>query len=377
MSAKVLIIEDEPNIRETIVDTLEFAGYEVATAENGTEGIALALSYQPDLILCDIMMPNGDGYDVLEALSKGPKTLAVPFIFLTAKATKADQRNGMIKGADDYLTKPFRAQELLEAVQARLEKFASIKEKNRSEIESIRDYFHSTIPHELRTPLSGIVGFLELLEEGIEHYDTEAIRNMLTYMRSAANRLDSTVDNFIAYSQLQIINADDDLQQKIYEFSKAKEASLLIRQIAEREGFDAERPGDLEVELDPADLFIYQEHLTKLAKMLINNGFKFSDPGTPVRVTGRVDGENYHLSIENEGRGFTSEQIAKIGAFTQFERDYYEQQGTGMGLAIAKTTLDIYSGGLEIESCPEETTTVTATLKRLKLEDFPTSGVQG
>lgn len=371
MSAKILVIEDEPNIREAIKDTLEFAGYTVASASNGNEGIDLALSFAPDLILCDIMMPECDGFEVLEVVNGNPSTLATPFIFLTAKATKEDQRSGMAKGADDYLTKPFRAQELIVAVEARLERHRSIQGQNRAQIESIREYFHSTIPHELRTPLTGIVGFIELLDEGLGKFDKDSIKNMLSYMRTAANRLDTTVDNFISYSQLQLLNSDDDLQQKIWEFSKSKEAAILIRQIAEREGFEANRPGDLEVELDPADLFIFQDHLTKLAKMLINNGFKFSEPGTPVKVVGRADGENYHLSVENIGRGFTTEQIANIGAYTQFDRDYYEQQGTGMGLAIAKATVGIYAGELEIESCPNETTTVTATLKRLSQIEPP------
>lgn len=371
MSAKILVIEDEPNIREAIKDTLEFAGYTVASASNGNEGIDLALSFAPDLILCDIMMPECDGFEVLEVVNGNPSTLATPFIFLTAKATKEDQRSGMAKGADDYLTKPFRAQELIVAVEARLERHRSIQGQNRAQIESIREYFHSTIPHELRTPLTGIVGFIELLDEGLGQFDKDSIKNMLSYMRTAANRLDTTVDNFISYSQLQLLNSDDDLQQKIWEFSKSKEAAILIRQIAEREGFEANRPGDLEVELDPADLFIFQDHLTKLAKMLINNGFKFSEPGTPVKVVGRADGENYHLSVENIGRGFTTEQIANIGAYTQFDRDYYEQQGTGMGLAIAKATVGIYAGELEIESCPNETTTVTATLKRLSQIEPP------
>lgn len=376
MSTRVLVIEDEPNIRESIVDTLKLAGYEVATAKNGRDGVNLALSYSPDIILCDVMMPERDGYEVLEEINEHPTTLATPFIFLTAKATKADQRKGMLNGADDYLTKPFKAKELILAVQARLERHEKIQQNTRKEMKSIRDYFHTTIPHELRTPLSGIVGFLELLDEGLEHYDKESIKNMLTYMRSAASRLDTTVDNFITYAQLQIINSDGELQEKILEFSKSTEAALLIRQIAEREALDAARSKDLEINLDSADLFIYQEHLSKLVKMLVNNGFKFSNPGTPVRITGRVKGDEYHLSVTNKGRGFTEDQIANVGAFTQFDRHRYEQQGTGMGLAIAKVALQIYGGELDIESVPNQLTTVTATLKQLNFQNAPMSAMQ-
>lgn len=119
---RILIIEDNDDIRESIVEILGLADYEVLDANNGKSGIELAVKHLPDLILCDIMMPELDGYGVLYMLNKNPLTSATPFIFLTAKAERIDMRKGMEMGADDYLTKPFDDVELLNAIESRLAK---------------------------------------------------------------------------------------------------------------------------------------------------------------------------------------------------------------------------------------------------------------
>ncbi len=122
MSKKVLIIEDNNEIRENVVEILELAGYTVYAASNGKVGVDLALKNLPDIILCDIMMPELDGYGVLYLLNKYPEVAATPFIFLTAKAERVDLRKGMEMGADDYLTKPFDDMDLLNAIESRLKK---------------------------------------------------------------------------------------------------------------------------------------------------------------------------------------------------------------------------------------------------------------
>src|SRR5476651_6950 len=122
MNKKVLIIEDNNDIRENVVEILELAGYSVHAASNGKTGVELAIKHTPDVILCDIMMPELDGYGVLYMLNKNPGASAIPFIFLTAKAERVDLRKGMEMGADDYLTKPFDDMELLNAIESRLKK---------------------------------------------------------------------------------------------------------------------------------------------------------------------------------------------------------------------------------------------------------------
>ena len=119
---KILLIEDNQDVRENTADILELANYQVSTAENGKTGIISAHKFKPDLILCDIMMPELNGYDVLRSLRADDTTAGIPFIFLSAKTEKMDIRIGMNLGADDYLTKPFEENELLEAILCRLQK---------------------------------------------------------------------------------------------------------------------------------------------------------------------------------------------------------------------------------------------------------------
>jgi CRP-like cAMP-binding protein len=136
---KILIIEDNNDIRENVIEILRLGGYEVYEADNGKTGTELAIKHLPDLILCDIMMGDLDGYGVLHLLSKHEATKTIPFIFMTAKSERADIRKGMELGADDYLTKPFDDTELLNAIETRLKKKNIQKEYYSKSIETLSD----------------------------------------------------------------------------------------------------------------------------------------------------------------------------------------------------------------------------------------------
>lgn len=125
---KILVIEDNPDVRENLTEILTLSGYETLAAENGKTGVETALKNQPDLILCDIMMPELDGYGVLHILGRQPKTADIPFVFLTAKAEKEDFRKGMSLGADDYIIKPFDDVSLLQTIEARLQKSERLRQ---------------------------------------------------------------------------------------------------------------------------------------------------------------------------------------------------------------------------------------------------------
>lgn len=126
---KVLLIEDDTILRENTAELLELSNYEVRTAPNGKVGVEEAKTHTPDIVVCDIMMPELDGYGVLEALSKYDKTKHIPFIFLSAKTERKDVRKGMDLGADDYITKPFEETELISAIESRLAKSAILRDR--------------------------------------------------------------------------------------------------------------------------------------------------------------------------------------------------------------------------------------------------------
>lgn len=139
---KILVIEDQFEVRENLVELLELSGYEALSGENGKVGVQLALEHQPDLILCDVMMPELDGFGVLRILEKRIETADIPFIFLTAKAENSDFRKGMNLGADDYITKPFDDIELLDAVEMRLKKSEKIKRSIQQSEQSLTTFIN-------------------------------------------------------------------------------------------------------------------------------------------------------------------------------------------------------------------------------------------
>jgi CRP-like cAMP-binding protein/CheY-like chemotaxis protein len=137
---KVLLIEDDAVMRENTAEILELAQYQVTTAANGKVGAQLAKKIRPDLVICDIMMPELDGYGVIHILSKDPDTAGIPFIFLTAKTEKSEIRKGMDLGADDYLTKPFEETELLNAIESRLKKNELIRREFAKNLEGLDQF---------------------------------------------------------------------------------------------------------------------------------------------------------------------------------------------------------------------------------------------
>src|SRR5215212_1647528 len=136
---KILVIDDSTEIRENTAEIISLAGYNVYTAENGRKGVEVALKEIPDLIICDIMMPELDGYGVLHLVKKNSVTEHIPFIFLTAKTERTDFRKGMEMGADDYITKPFDDLELLRAIEMRLKKMDIINAQYSPDEEGAND----------------------------------------------------------------------------------------------------------------------------------------------------------------------------------------------------------------------------------------------
>ena len=142
MNTTILLIEDNPEMADNIVSILELADYNVLSAPNGRIGVDLAQKHVPDLVLCDVMMPELDGYGVLHILNKHPETAGIPFIFLTAKADKSDFREGMNLGADDYVTKPFDGFDLLKVIEIRLKKSALLKAPLGNDLNDVNTFFN-------------------------------------------------------------------------------------------------------------------------------------------------------------------------------------------------------------------------------------------
>lgn len=357
---KILVIEDEQGLREEIVDILGFEGFETAGASNGQVGLEMARTFRPDMIVCDIMMPVLDGYGVLLELRSDPQTATIPFLFLTARAERSDMRRGMILGADDYLIKPFRNEELLEAIQARLEHRRLLTQHYEGQIEDLRHAIAQTLPHELRTPITAILGYSMFIIEGWETMERDKIRNMADSIYRAGTRLSRLVENYLLYAQLELMDIKSDKISKLKKFLVANPAypANIVKLQAQEKAHFLNRDDDLILEIKDVAVQVSADDIRKVVDELLDNAFKFSKPGTPVRVQMNADSRAFYLTVSDQGRGMSQETIDRIGAYVQFDRKIFEQQGAGLGLSITQRLIELNQGEMLINSVLDEGTTV-------------------
>jgi two-component system, sensor histidine kinase and response regulator len=362
MANKILVIEDDPAILTTMLDALSLEGFDTTGAENGRIGLQRVQDYQPDLIISDIMMPDLDGHEVLTHLRNDPATATIPLIFLTAKTSRTDVRQGMTLGADDYLTKPFTTDELLTAVSTQLSKRAALAELADKRLEELRQTIILTLPHELRTPLTSILGFAQILVNDAQTTPPERIADMATRIVKAGQRLQRLIENYLVYAQLEMTSTNPEWLQALQSKCTGN-AQLIIRNQATVKARQVNREADLVLSSEAIpQVQISEYYLAKIVLELVDNAFKFSKAGTPVYAFATLQDDRVVLRVTDRGRGMTREQIADIGAYMQFNRKIHEQQGSGFGLIIAKRLAELHNGELTIESTLQPQTTVSVAL---------------
>jgi two-component system, sensor histidine kinase and response regulator len=370
---KILVIDDTDFIREDIATTLQFEGYDTLTAEDGLAGVEKVRSEKPDLILCDVSMPRLDGFGALEQIRKMEDVSAVPFIFLTAKAEKADMRRGMELGANDYLTKPFTTDELIEAVNAQFRKLDQIQgmiaQKVTTQVNELGANISYALPHEFRTPLTGIISSTDMIDMLANDFkngkpiDSAELESIAHDIRESAERLRHLTENFLVFTQLQNIA------------SKSQEVELLRQQVTEGgilgmvedifhlQASDLHRPDDLSIDVEDSEVRLSGTNIYKIIQEIASNALKFSKAGSTVSVKGRVDGSRYTLTVSDKGCGIKPEDIRNLGSpFAQFDRFDNEQQGAGLGLAIVKKLLEIHGGTFTVQSVVNQETNVTVVV---------------
>jgi two-component system, sensor histidine kinase and response regulator len=345
--ARILVIEDEAPLREEVSEWLIFEGHEVIQAGDGRLGIERALAEHPDLIISDIAMPEMDGHRVLLELRTHAETALTPFIFLTARAERKDLRYGMEIGADDYITKPFTREELLASVEMRLQKLGAIAAANENDLNNLRKTIIYFLPHELRTPLVAIVGYGEMLATEEFSFKPEDIWPMGKAIVKSGRRLQRLIENYLLYAQIEVLIATGGQRE---DNVVLEHPHLVIRDSARKSAQDADRLADLFPELAPGMIQIPLKDLQKILQELVDNAFKFSKPGEPVQIYTQTEGNYYTITIRDQGRGMSPEQISQVGAYMQFDRYVYEQQGSGLGLIIAKRLAELHGGGLALEA---------------------------
>jgi CheY-like chemotaxis protein len=349
MMKRILVIEDTTNVRDNICEILEAEDYEVHSAENGKIGLEMASSLQPDLVLCDIMMPEMDGYEVLKEMRKNVATSTVPFIFLTAKNTRHDQRMGMELGADDYIPKPFTLEELLGAVAMRLKRSAEFIEKSEKKLTELTKNMGAPITEVISEPLKAVIGFSKMLMTEYANMEKFEMAEFTQLIYKAGMKLNTIVGKSFLYYQLEALALDG---EKLA--TKQKESSRNIKTLAENLiaelANDLNRGNDIIVNLEDANLQLPADYFLAVLKEITENAMLFSPKRTSVRVIGGRDGDQYIITVRDEGLGMTQDQVSRIGAYQKFQEDIEGKAGVGLGLINSKKIIELFGGTFMIKS---------------------------
>lgn len=342
---------------------LEDSGFHVVEASDGEAGFSAAQETQPDLVLCDIEMPRKNGFELLKMFRAHASTSSIPFVFLTGRSDKKTMRKGMDLGADDFLTKPFTGQELLSTVNTRLQRADARHEEAGQKLDELRQNISAAVPHELRTPLTGILGFGGILKEQAGSLAPQEISDIADHIIGSGERLQRTLEKFWLYSEIFMKARDMRMRAELLK-SKIPGAQKAIAAFAKQKARAHGRPDDLRLSLEQdVCLRIDEKHLSIFFEEILENAFKFSKAGTSVEVSLVLNQSGAEIRIKDSGKGMSPEEIDRVGGFMQFGRKQHEQQGLGLGLAIAHELVALYGGELHIESRPGEGTVVGVMLK--------------
>lgn len=357
---KILIVDDEPDMRKVIDDILTQAGYETFLAENGAHALELAVAVMPDLILSDIQMPSMNGYELLNNVKVDPVMGKIPFVFMTGvNVGRYDMRKGMDLGADDYLTKPFSVEDLLTAVEIRLRKQQLWRAFTESKLTSTQTGFIVLLSNELHLLVMDILENAQSLLAGQEvaTVDVERAAQMIT---RSGKRLGRLHENILYYSMLQIWMKDDTTIAAMRKERTASFVSVLHSVLQENPRTKA-RTADITVKCSDAALRLSPADLGKVLDEVLDNACRFSDAGTPVLVTADVSKDTVRLTIADAGRGMTGDDIARSASLFHPGSELHGAE-SGIGLTIAATIAELYGGNLSVISSLNNGTTVTIVL---------------
>ena len=407
LPARILVVDDRAENRELLQASLERAEYTVLTAASGHEALEAVVRHRPDLILLDVMMPGLDGYEVCRRLKADPATAFLPVIVVTALHDFAHRLRGIEAGADEFLTKPFRHEELWTRVRALLrtkrlhdqvaahnrlledrvaERTAALQRAlaDLQELDRLKAEFLANVSHELRSPLTPILGYLPaLLSEDFGPL-TPPQRTALDTMATSAGRLQRLIEDLLLFAERE------SGQQGPHRATVAV-AALIETGGARAVAFAREK--GVRVVLDvPADLPPIWAHVDALSRALghvLENAVKFTPPHGTVTVTARRSGalrdlapavasgqaaappsapqvaeEHVEVTVQDEGIGIPPEALCRIfDPFYQVDgSSTREYGGAGLGLAIVKSYVEAHGGQVKVRSTPGTGSTFTLVL---------------
>jgi signal transduction histidine kinase len=352
---KILIVEDDANLLAGIRDILRLEKYTVLTASDGEEGLNILTNEEnlPDLIVSDIMMPRMDGIEFLMKVREVERFLSIPFIYLTAKGEKSDIQRGKKLGVDDYVVKPFNADELLVAIKSRLHRARDYQRVQEGREDELKRSILTILNHEMRTPLTFVVAYSDMLGDISGAPDENNEGEMITFLngvKSGADRLRRLIENFIMLVELQTESA-----KRTYEYRKRPVRNLnRVLEAAATQASNIPEDGEYQYTISIAEdvpAFIGDEEFLHSAVFhLMDNAFKFSTIDDIVEINVTCENDHVVIRVTDNGRGIPESEVENVWKmFYQIDRAHFEDQGAGSGLNIVRAIAELHGGTADIE----------------------------
>lgn len=332
---RILVIEDDPAIRATLIDILELNGHSVIHAVNGVAGVALARQESPDVILTDVAMPELDGFGVIKALRADEQTRSIPIIVITASVEPERMRHAMDLGAEDFLVKPFTEDQVLKSIHARLEKKALLDEL---------DAFAHTVAHDLKNPIGVLLGRAGLLRMLWESADDATLLKQVDELEKGAVRLSSIVDELLILAGVgrQTVEPKPMAMEPV-----AREALARVDNLVQQSKARVELSPEWPVALGHAPW------VTEIWMNYLSNAVKYGGTPPDIRLGAEpvVERKAVRFWVQDNGAGLTPEQQAQL--FKQFSRIANTRaQGHGLGLSIVRRIIEKLGGQAGVDSQP-------------------------
>lgn len=373
----ILVVDDEPLNFDVIEALLDDEDFDLHYASDGQQALDCLPIFNPDLILLDVMMPGMDGIEACRRIKNSSEWQAIPIVMVTALTEKQDLARCLNEGANDFLSKPVNPLELRARVFSMLrikrqydrikclsQSQAATIELLRNSLNELRSNVAASLPHELNTSLNGISGIIELLLTQRMGLTDDDVEEYLNLAQQSAHRLEKLIHRFLVYLELEVVTHEPDSAKHPLEPTSLESRSF-IEYCARQHAEMCERSNDLVCILADGTVKAHPMDLKFIVDELLENAFKFSEPGNRVIVSSVTEGKHLLLTIEDRGRGMTKQQLDKIGAFMQFERSYYEQQGIGLGLEIVKKLALTHAWEFAVTSAYHQGTAATLRLPLL------------
>ena len=364
-SNKLLLIDDNPLVLDVLKNLFTSEKYDVQTSLNGEEALQV-LSHEPvDLIVCDVMMPQMDGYELQSYISSNPDYSNIPFVFLSALGDNKHRTKGYNAGADAYLVKPFDPEELLAVVSGKIEKSKKLNQSFEEKLFSYQEDVIRKISHEFRTPLVAVKTGSELLLNNFDKLENSKAKKIVGSIWKGGQRLHKLVNDFLLMQQIR-----SGLQSKYYNKNAAnfdiqelleKSLGLKILEL-KKAGFEVDF-----INTAVGRARVLPTHFQIIIDHILSNAEKFSKENKKINISAISNQEFIILKFRDYGVGFkVTEEVLAQDAFKQLDREKNEQQGIGLGLTIIKDLSQINQIDLSFNNDVEPGVEVILKLKKVK-----------